>query len=54
MHADSSPPDMHSMFVVLSPVLRAHTVPVHAPTRMLFVTLGERTENRETPGAADD
>ena len=27
-----------------------HTAKVHAPTTMLFVTPGEGTENRETPG----
>ena len=27
-----------------------HTAKVHAPTTMLFITPGEGTENRETPG----
>ena len=27
-----------------------HTARIHAPTTMLFVTPGEGTENRETPG----
>lgn len=27
-----------------------HTAKIHAPTKMLFVTPGEGTENRESPG----
>ncbi len=27
-----------------------HTAKIHAPTTMLFVTPGEGTENRESPG----
>lgn len=36
-------------FIVV-PINTWHTAKVHAPTTMLFVTPGEGTENRETPG----
>ncbi len=43
-------PDLRSTFVVV-PKNTWHTAKVHAPTMMLFVTPGEGTENRESPGA---
>ena len=41
--------DRPGSFVVV-PKNTWHTAKVHAPTTMIFVTPGEGTENRETPG----
>ena len=38
---------------VIVPQATWHTAKVHAPTTMLFVTPGQDTENRETPGSRD-
>ncbi len=43
--------DTPGSFVVV-PKNTRHSAKVHAPTTMLFVTPGEGTENRESPGDA--
>ena len=43
--------DTPGSFVVV-PKNTWNTAKVHAPTTMLFVTPGEGTENRESPGDA--
>ena len=42
--------DQPGAFVVV-PKNTWHTARVHAPTTMIFVTPGQDTENRETPGS---
>ena len=47
-----NPANLKTTFVIV-PKAIWHTAKVHATTTMLFVTPGQDTENRETPGSRD-